>query len=49
VSPAADELFGRAGGFKAVVLPRGDAAPGDLVDVVVERANLATLFARQTA
>jgi tRNA-2-methylthio-N6-dimethylallyladenosine synthase len=40
------ELFGRTDGFKAVVLPRGDLGPGDLVDVVVERANLATLFAR---
>jgi tRNA-2-methylthio-N6-dimethylallyladenosine synthase len=45
---SADQLFGRTDGFKAVVLPRGDAAPGDLVDVVIERANLATLFGRPT-
>ncbi len=43
---SADELLGRTDGFKAVVLPRGDLRPGDLVDVVIERSNLATLFGR---
>ncbi|HTE55076.1 MAG TPA: tRNA (N6-isopentenyl adenosine(37)-C2)-methylthiotransferase MiaB [Kofleriaceae bacterium] len=41
-----DQLLGRTDGFKAVVLPRGDLGPGDLVDVVIERSNLATLFGR---
>ncbi|HKE20522.1 MAG TPA: tRNA (N6-isopentenyl adenosine(37)-C2)-methylthiotransferase MiaB [Kofleriaceae bacterium] len=46
---SADELLGRTDGFKAVILPRGDTRPGDLVDVVIERANLATLFGRLAA
>jgi tRNA-2-methylthio-N6-dimethylallyladenosine synthase len=46
---SADELLGRTDGFKAVILPRGEARPGDLVDVVIERANLATLFGRVAA
>jgi tRNA-2-methylthio-N6-dimethylallyladenosine synthase len=46
---SADELLGRTDGFKAVILPRGRLAPGDLVDVVIERANLATLFGRPLA
>jgi tRNA-2-methylthio-N6-dimethylallyladenosine synthase len=43
---SADQLLGRTDGFKAVVLPRGELAPGDLVDVVIERSTLATLFGR---
>ena len=43
---SADELFGRTDGFKGVVLPGNGAAPGDLVDVVIERTTLATLFGR---
>jgi tRNA-2-methylthio-N6-dimethylallyladenosine synthase len=41
-----DQLLGRTDGFKAVVLPRGDLAPGDLVDVLIERSTMATLFGR---
>ncbi|HKA87312.1 MAG TPA: tRNA (N6-isopentenyl adenosine(37)-C2)-methylthiotransferase MiaB [Haliangiales bacterium] len=40
-----DELLGRTDGFKAVIVPRADRRPGDLVDVVVRRATSATLFA----
>ena len=44
------ELLGRTDGFKAVVVPRstasGELAPGDLVDVVIERSTMATLFGR---
>ncbi len=43
---SADEMFGRTDGFKGVVLPGNGAAPGDLVDVVIERTTLATLFGR---
>ena len=39
-----DELVGRTGSFKAVVVPRGDRAPGDLVRVRIERSTSATLF-----
>jgi len=46
---SAEQLLGRTDGFKAVILPRGDSAPGDLVDVVIERSTLATLFARPVA
>jgi tRNA-2-methylthio-N6-dimethylallyladenosine synthase len=46
---SADDLLGRTDGFKAVILPRGDAGPGDLVDVVIERSTLATLFGRLAA
>jgi tRNA-2-methylthio-N6-dimethylallyladenosine synthase len=41
----AAELLGRTDGFKAVILPRGDRRPGDLVDVTIRRATSATLFA----
>ncbi|HLU65891.1 MAG TPA: tRNA (N6-isopentenyl adenosine(37)-C2)-methylthiotransferase MiaB [Kofleriaceae bacterium] len=41
-----DQLLGRTDGFKAVILPRGDLRPGDLVDVVIERSTMATLFGR---
>jgi tRNA-2-methylthio-N6-dimethylallyladenosine synthase len=42
-----DEVFGRTDGFKGVVMPRGELSPGDLVDVVIERSTLATLFAKR--
>src|SRR5690606_42082344 len=40
------QLLGRTDGFKAVILPRGDLRPGHLVDVVIERSTMATLFGR---
>jgi tRNA-2-methylthio-N6-dimethylallyladenosine synthase len=40
------QLMGRTDGFKTVVLPRGVGAVGALVDVTIERATMATLFAR---
>ncbi len=39
-----DELVGRTGGFKAVVVARGSHAPGDVVRVAIERSTSATLF-----
>jgi tRNA-2-methylthio-N6-dimethylallyladenosine synthase len=39
-----DELLGRTDGFKSVILARGKLGPGDLVDVRIERATMATLF-----
>jgi tRNA-2-methylthio-N6-dimethylallyladenosine synthase len=41
-----DQLIGRTGGFKAVILPGTAGARGDLVDVEIERATMATLFGR---
>lgn len=46
-----EQMLGRTDGFKAVVVPRTTPSgkrlePGDLVDAVIERANLATLFGR---
>jgi tRNA-2-methylthio-N6-dimethylallyladenosine synthase len=38
------ELVGRTDGFKSVILPRGDLRAGDLVNVRIERATMATLF-----
>ncbi len=40
------QLVGRTDGFKTVVLPSGVGAIGELVDVEIERATMATLFAR---
>ena len=42
----ADEMMGRTDGFKTVILPAGVGRPGELVDVVIERATMATLFGR---
>jgi tRNA-2-methylthio-N6-dimethylallyladenosine synthase len=42
---SAAELVGRTDGFKAVIVPRDQRRPGDLVDVRIERATSATLFA----
>jgi tRNA-2-methylthio-N6-dimethylallyladenosine synthase len=40
-----DELLGRADSFRSVIVPaRPGVGVGDIVDVVVERANAATLF-----
>ena len=43
---SADQMLGRTDGFKAVVVPRGELGPGDIVEVVIERSTLATLFGR---
>ena len=40
------QLVGRTDGFKSVILPAGVGAVGELVDVTIERATMATLFAR---
>jgi tRNA-2-methylthio-N6-dimethylallyladenosine synthase len=40
------QLIGRTDGFKSVILPTGVGAVGTLVDVTIERATMATLFAR---
>ncbi len=40
------QLMGRTDGFKTVILPAGVGAIGELVDVTIERATMATLFAR---
>lgn len=41
-----EQLMGRTDGFKTVILPAGVGAIGELVDVTIERATMATLFAR---
>jgi tRNA-2-methylthio-N6-dimethylallyladenosine synthase len=38
------ELMGRTDGFKSVILPAGVGAIGELVDVTIKRATMATLF-----
>jgi tRNA-2-methylthio-N6-dimethylallyladenosine synthase len=43
------EMMGRTDGFKSVILPAGVGRPGDLIDVVIERATMATLFGRPAA
>jgi tRNA-2-methylthio-N6-dimethylallyladenosine synthase len=43
---SAAQLMGRTDGFKTVILPEGVGRPGDLLDVVIERATRATLFGR---
>jgi tRNA-2-methylthio-N6-dimethylallyladenosine synthase len=42
----ATRMMGRTDGFKTVILPPNIGAPGELVDVEIERATMATLFAR---
>ncbi|MGE5182662.1 MAG: radical SAM protein, partial [Acidobacteriota bacterium] len=42
----AHQLVGRTDGFKTVILPAGVGSIGELVDVEIERATMATLFAR---
>jgi tRNA-2-methylthio-N6-dimethylallyladenosine synthase len=39
------QLVGRTDGFKTVILPTGVGAVGELVDVTIARATMATLFA----
>jgi tRNA-2-methylthio-N6-dimethylallyladenosine synthase len=39
------QLIGRTDGFKSVILPAGVGAVGSLVDVMIARATMATLFA----
>jgi tRNA-2-methylthio-N6-dimethylallyladenosine synthase len=39
-----DELMGRTDGFKTVIVPASAGRIGDLVDVRIERATMATLF-----
>ncbi len=39
------EMMGRTDGFKTVILPAGVGARGELVDVTIQRATMATLFA----
>ena len=38
------QLMGRTDGFKTVILPSGVGAIGELVDVTIARATMATLF-----
>ncbi len=38
------QLMGRTDGFKTVILPAGIGAVGELVDVTITRATMATLF-----
>ncbi|MGE0551476.1 MAG: tRNA (N6-isopentenyl adenosine(37)-C2)-methylthiotransferase MiaB [Kofleriaceae bacterium] len=40
------QLMGRTDGFKTVILPSGVGAIGELVDVTIDRATMATLFGR---
>jgi len=40
-----NQLVGRSDGFKSVILPAGLGAVGELVDVTIARATMATLFA----
>jgi tRNA-2-methylthio-N6-dimethylallyladenosine synthase len=40
------QLMGRTDGFKTVILPAGVGAVGQLVDVTIDRATMATLFGR---
>jgi tRNA-2-methylthio-N6-dimethylallyladenosine synthase len=43
------QLMGRTDGFKTVILPSGVGAVGALIDVTIERATMATLFASSGA
>ena len=40
----AQQMMGRTDGWKTVILPRGVGAPGEMVDVRIVRATMATLF-----
>lgn len=40
----ATQMMGRTDGFKSVILPSHIGAPGELVDVEITRATMATLF-----
>jgi tRNA-2-methylthio-N6-dimethylallyladenosine synthase len=39
------QLVGRTDGFKSVILPKANLAPGDFCDVTIARSTMATLFA----
>jgi tRNA-2-methylthio-N6-dimethylallyladenosine synthase len=39
------QFIGRTDGFKSVILPRGVGRPGEIVEVKIARATMATLFA----
>jgi len=41
---SSEQLVGRTDGFKAVIVPAPAGRPGDLIDVRIERATMATLF-----
>jgi tRNA-2-methylthio-N6-dimethylallyladenosine synthase len=42
-----EEFLGRTDAFRSVIVPAGPGVqPGALVDVLIERANAATLFGR---
>ncbi len=43
------QVVGRTDGFKSVILPAHAGKPGDLVDAMIERATMATLFATPVA
>ncbi len=43
------QLIGRTDGFKSVILPAGVGEVGSFVDCTIERATMATLFARSQA
>jgi tRNA-2-methylthio-N6-dimethylallyladenosine synthase len=44
---SSDEYLARTDGFRSVIIPAGEhVTPGAFVDVVIERANAATLFGR---
>jgi tRNA-2-methylthio-N6-dimethylallyladenosine synthase len=43
------QLIGRTDGFKTVILPTDVGAVGELVDVEIERATMATLFGKMPA
>ncbi len=41
-----EELLARTDGFKSVIIPGDSGTPGELLDVKIERATMATLFGR---
>lgn len=43
-----EQLIGRTDSFKAVIVPRAEHAPGDVIDVRIERSTSATLFGTPT-
>ncbi len=42
----ADQMMGRTDGFKTVILPAGLGVVGEIVEVEIERATMATLFGK---
>lgn len=43
-----EQMVGRTDGFKSVILPRGVGSMGEIVEVKIARATMATLFAEGT-